>query len=553
VTSDARGAYNELIRRSREQAILASCSAVLSWDEQTYMPPGGALHRGNQMALLAGLHHDHATDPKVGELLRVVEGSTLIDETDSVEAVNVRELRRSYNRRVQLPRTLVEELARTTSLAQSEWVAARAASDFRQFQPWLKKIVQLKREESACVAGTLAIDQPGAPADTARPKPASEPASGPVPPAAADRGAGSVYDPLLDDYEPGARAADLRALFDALRGELTALLAAIAGSKPQRGSGTAVHERAAAHSDAILAKGFPRDRQRVFGEAVAAAIGFDFRRGRLDVTAHPFCTSIGPGDCRITTRFDERQFGDAFFGILHEVGHGLYEQGLDERHYGTPMGETVSLGVHESQSRLWENIVGRSRPFWTFWLPMGQRIFHDGLAGVTLDQFHAAVNHVAPSLIRIRADEATYNLHIIIRFELEQDLLSGELAVDDLPAAWNQKYREMLGVEPGNDAEGCLQDIHWSGGLIGYFPTYTLGNVYAAQLFAAAKAELPGLEESFSRGDFRGLLDWLRARIHRQGQRYRSAALVERVTGTRPDHRPLIEGLRAKYQELYRI
>ena len=282
-------------------------------------------------------------------------------------------------------------------------------------------------------------------------------------------------------------------------------------------------------------------------------MGFDFRRGRLDVTAHPFCTGIGPGDCRITTRFDEHEFSDAFFGILHEVGHGLYEQGLDEAHYGTPMGEAVSLGVHESQSRLWENLVGRGRAFWAYWLPMARRIFHEALADVSLDAFHAAVNHVAPSLIRVQADEATYNLHIIIRFELEQDLLAGDLAVGDLPAAWNQKYRECLGVTPRNDAEGCLQDIHWSAGLIGYFPTYTLGNIYAAQLFAAAQAELGGLDDAFARGDFGGLLGWLREKVHRQGQRYRPADLVERVTGSRPDHRPLIDGLRRKYAELYGI
>jgi carboxypeptidase Taq len=286
---------------------------------------------------------------------------------------------------------------------------------------------------------------------------------------------------------------------------------------------------------------------------VAAAVGFDFRRGRLDVTAHPFCTGIGPGDCRITTRFDEHEFSDAFFGILHEVGHGLYEQGLDEAHHGTPMGEAVSLGVHESQSRLWENLVGRGRAFWAYWLPMARRIFHEALADVSLERFHAAVNDVQPSLIRVRADEATYNLHIIVRFELEQDLLAGNLAVGDLPAAWNEKYREYLGVAPANDAEGCLQDIHWSAGLVGYFPTYTLGNVYAAQLFAAAEAQLGGLDQAFARGDFGGLLDWLREKIHRHGQRYRAADLVERVTGSRPDHRPLIDGLRRKYAELYGI
>jgi carboxypeptidase Taq len=217
------------------------------------------------------------------------------------------------------------------------------------------------------------------------------------------------------------------------------------------------------------------------------------------------------------------------------------------------MGEAVSLGVHESQSRLWENLVGRGRAFWAYWLPMARRIFHEALADVSLERFHAAVNDVRPSLIRVRADEATYNLHIIVRFELEQDLLAGNLAVGDLPVAWNEKYREYLGVTPANDAEGCLQDIHWSAGLVGYFPTYTLGNVYAAQLFAAAEAQLGGLDEAFARGDFGGLLDWLREKIHCHGQRYRAADLVERVTGSRPDHRPLIDGLRRKYAELYGI
>jgi carboxypeptidase Taq len=273
----------------------------------------------------------------------------------------------------------------------------------------------------------------------------------------------------------------------------------------------------------------------------------------LDVTAHPFCSGIGPGDCRITTRYDERNFSDSFFGILHEVGHGLYEQGLDPDHYGAPMGEAVSLGIHESQSRLWENAVARSKPFWKFWFPMAQRIFHEALAGVTLDAFHAAVNHVVPSLVRVQADEVTYNLHIIVRFELEQALLSGDLAVSDLPSAWNQKYEDTLGLKPSNDAEGCLQDIHWSAGLIGYFPTYTLGNLYAAQLFARAQADLGGLDDAFAVGDYSGLLAWLRAKVHREGQRYRPAELIERVTGSKPDHRPLVATLRQKYSELYGI
>ena len=273
-------------------------------------------------------------------------------------------------------------------------------------------------------------------------------------------------------------------------------------------------------------------------------MGFDFKRGRLDVTAHPFCSGIGPGDCRITTRYDQNNFSDAFFGILHEVGHGLYEQGLDPEHYGTPMGEAVSLGIHESQSRLWENAVARSFSFWRYWFPIARCIFHEALGDVTLDAFHTAVNQVAPSLIRVQADEVTYNLHIIVRFELEQALLTGDLAVADLPAAWNQKYEEVLGVKPCNDAEGCLQDIHWSAGLIGYFPTYTLGNLYAAQLFAQAQAELGGLDQGFAQGDYSALLAWLRANVHREGQRRRPADLIEHITGSKPDHRPLIAASR---------
>lgn len=507
---EPREAYDELTRRSRELAILASCSAVLGWDEQTYMPAGGAEHRSAQMAMLAGLQHERATDLRIGELLAIVEDSPFVRDPDSLEAADIREWRRGYNRRTRLPRSLVEELARITSMAQSEWVAARAVSDFARFRPWLESIVRLKRNESACLADT--------------------------------GDGGSPYDPLLDDYEPGARSDHLDSLFRALRQELTPLVVLIAEAAARRGPDVA-----------ILNRCYPRDRQQIFGEAVAAAVGFDFPRGRLDVTAHPFCSGIGPGDCRITTRFDEHEFTDAFFGILHEVGHGLYEQGLDASRYGTPTGEAVSLGVHESQSRLWENLVGRSRAFWSYWLPMARRIFHEPLADVTLDRFHAAVNRVEPSLIRIRADEATYNLHIIVRFELERALLTGELDAADVPPVWNEKYREFLGVEPKSNAEGCLQDIHWSAGLFGYFPTYTLGNVYAAQLFDAARTQLGDLDAAFARGDFAGLLGWLRDKIHRQGQRYRAADLIRRVTGSPPDHRPLLDNLRRKYTELYNL
>jgi carboxypeptidase Taq len=553
---DPHAAYDELILRARELATLGSCSAVLGWDEQTYMPRGGAEHRGSQMAILAGLHHERATDPRIGDLLLDIEASSLVSDPESVAAVNVRELRRSYDRRVRLPKTLVEELARTTSLAQGEWVAARSANDFARFCPWLEKIFQLKREESACLRSVFGRSGAGAapgkiPPTSAGAAPASDPS------AVEQATPVAVYDPLIDEYEPGATSAELANLFQELRRELVPMVFAITEAIHRRTSGRLAgsnpHESKVSDGEAVLKRLYPLDRQKVFGEGVAAAVGFDFGRGRLDVTAHPFCSGIGPGDCRITTRYDEHQFNEAFSGILHEVGHGLYEQGLEEAHYGTPMGEAVSLGIHESQSRLWENAVGRGRAFWTYWFPLARSVFREALADVTLDQFHAALNHVTPSLIRVAADEATYNLHIIVRFELEQDLLSGNLPAADLPAAWNQKYQEALGVTPPDHASGCLQDIHWSAGLVGYFPTYTLGNLYAAQLFAQADSDLGGLDQAFARGEFRGLLDWLRAKVHCQGQRYRPTVLIERVTGRRPDYRPLIEALRRKYAELYGI
>ena len=536
-----QSAYDEVMRRAGEMAVLASCSTVLGWDEQTYMPSGGANHRGSQMALLAGLYHERATDLKLGELLAIVEGSKLAAEDDSVVAVNVRELRRRYERRTQLPRTLVEELARTTSLAQPEWVAARSASDFGRFRPWLEKIIQLKREEAACLATITAVD-----ATPTSDRPEAEDSRSAFSP--------SPYDPLLDDYEPGAKSADLALVFEGLERDLVPLIATITDAARRKAQSVgAPGSSSDVTGEAILKRFYPRERQKVFGEMVASAIGFDFERGRLDVAPHPFCSGIGPGDCRITTRFNEHHFGEAFFGIMHEVGHGLYEQGLDQVQYGTPMGEAVSLGMHESQSRLWENAVARGRSFWDHWFPMARHTFREALSGVTPEAFHAAINHVAPSLIRVQADEATYNLHIIVRFELERALISGELAVADLPGAWNEKYRKTLGVTPQNDAEGCLQDIHWSAGLIGYFPTYTLGNLYAAQVFGQAQADLGDLDQAFARGDYDGLLGWLRAKVHSQGQRYRAAALIERITGSKPDHRPLIHGLRGKYEELYGI
>jgi carboxypeptidase Taq len=501
---NAQAAYEELVRRAREEALLGSCAELLGWDELTCMPRGGADFRGRQMALLAGLLHERTTDPRNGALLAAVEGSDVVSDPLSPAAVNVREWRRAYDRLTRLPRLLVEELARITSLAQQEWEAARQQADFARFRPWLERIVTLKRREAEALG------------DHAEP-----------------------YDALLDEYEPGATSREIAPLLEALRRELVPLAAAIA----ERGSPPDV---------AILQREYPVDRQRRFGEMAAAAIGFDFQRGRLDTTTHPFFCSLGPDDCRITTRF-RTHFSEAFFGILHEVGHGLYEQGLDPEHHGTPMGEAVSLAVHESQARLWENTVGRGLPFWEHFFPLARRIFDGPLTDVDLDVFYRAVNHVAFSPIRVGADEVTYDLHILARFELERALMSGALAVGDIPAAWDDAYRKYLGISPNDDAEGCLQDGHWCGGLIGYFPTYTLGNLFAAQLFAQACVELGDPGEAFARGDFAELLGWLRRKVYRQGHRYPAAQLIEHVTGSPPDHRPLVQALWRKYGALYGI
>ncbi|OGB93226.1 MAG: peptidase M32, partial [candidate division NC10 bacterium RBG_16_65_8] len=380
---------------------------------------------------------------------------------------------------------------------------ARKASDFARFRPWLEKLVRLKREEAKAVG----------------------------------RG-GPLYDALLDEYEPGETAARLRQVFAELRSALVDLVGRIgvSGRNPDL---------------SILQRTYPIATQEMFGKTVAAACGFDFQAGRLDATTHPFCSGIGPGDARLTTRYNRREFGDAFFSILHETGHGLYDQGLDPEHYGTPMGEAVSLGIHESQSRLWENFVARSRAFWEYWFPQARQAFPEALAGVGLDAFVFAVNDVRPSLIRVDADEATYNLHILLRFELEQAVIAGDLSVADLPAAWRDGMTRLLGITPPDDAQGCLQDIHWSGGSFGYFPTYTLGNLYAAQFFARAQAELGDLDEQFRRGEVLPLKEWLNRKIHREGQRYRAADLVTAVTGEPLNPEYLLRHLRQKFGELY--
>lgn len=505
MTDDLKKAYDRLLSLSKEIYLLNSCMSLLDWDEKTYIPKGGVQQRGNQLALLAGMSHQKATSPEIGDLLKQLEGSSLTSDPDSFEAANIREIKHSYEKLVKIPKSLVEELTRVTTVAHGVWADARAKSDFSIFLPYLEKIIKLKLQQAEAVGYEK-----------------------------------HPYDALLDDFEPGATIDKVAKVFADFRQELVDLVKAIANSGKRPDS-------------SILGRDYPVDRQNRFGRDAAAAIGYDFEKGRLDVTVHPFCTGIGPGDVRIATRYNPNHFGQAFFGILHEAGHGIYEQGLDPERYGTPGGDAVSLGIHESQSRMWENLVGRSKPFWMHFFPKAQKIYPEALGDVKFENFFFAINDVVLSFIRVEADEVTYNLHILVRFEIEQAFFNGDLSPKDIPGAWNEKFKNYFDLVPPDDAKGCLQDVHWSAGYIGYFPTYSLGNLYSAQFFAQVKKELGDLDKQFARGEFSNLRKWLRDKIHRQGQRYRAEKLVEVVTGKPLSHRPLMDYLKTKYGELYGI
>ena len=497
MTSDQ--AYAELIRLSRERHILASTLGLLQWDAEICMPRGGVTHRGEQMALLAGITHDRETDPRIGELLAAVEGSALVTDPLSVEAVNVRELRRDFDRETRLPRRLVEEMARVSAMSSQAWSEARDNDDFKSFAPWLEQTFALAREKADAIGYE-----------------------------------GARYDALLDDYERGMTTAQLSELFAQVGPQLVPLVESL-------------RDRTSQVPPHLSGREFSVEKQREFAQSVAAALGFDLDCGRFDLGPHPFCSTIGPGDVRIASRYDPITFTGGLLGVIHETGHALYEQGLEPAHYGTPMGDAVSLGIHESQSRLWENLVGRTRGFWLHFYPQLQSTFAAELEDVSLDTYRGMMNTVAPGLIRVEADEVTYNLHIVIRFELELALLSGDLRAADVPGAWAERYRKYLGIAPDNDRTGCLQDIHWSEGLIGYFPTYTLGNVYAAQLFAAAETAVGPLEDAFAAGDFTTLRAWLNENVHRHGKRYLPTQLIEHATGNKPDPSAMIASLSKRY------
>lgn len=505
MSASPREAYEGLLAYLRETATLESCAGVLGWDQETCMPPGAVSLRAEHLALLRGLIHRRDS---AAEFREKIEAAARLPEAaldGTAEAANVREARHAHDRATKLPTDLVEEIARVTTLARRTWTDAKHKRQFALFQPSLEKIVELTRRVAECYGYR---DHP--------------------------------YDALLDDYERGETTAGLQRLFRPLRDGLTDLLDRILGSSRRIDT-------------SMLQRHYPRAKQAEFARLGAETIGFDFARGRLDVAEHPFCSGIGTSDVRLTTRYDEHYFPQAFFGVLHEAGHGIYEQGFDPAARGTPMGRAASFGVHESQSRLWENVIGRSRPFWRHFFPLAQEAFPDALGHEARDDFLRAINEVKPSFVRTEADEVTYNLHIFLRFELEQALVGGSLSVADLPAAWNEIFERDFRMKVPDDAQGCLQDIHWSSGSFGYFPTYTLGNLYAAQLWRAARKELGDPDTAFAAGDFRGLKEWLAGRVHRHGSRWLPRTLIEKATGEPLSPQPLIEFLQGKYIEVYGI
>ncbi len=505
MSESVQKAFDELCDHFRKTATLSSIESVLGWDERTQMPPANAEHRAEQMTLLSGMVHQRNTDPQVGEWLDELVNSPLAEDKHSDVATTIRIIKRNYDKKTKLPQTLVEEMTRTAVMGQQTWQEAREKDDFELFRPLLEKTLDLKREQADAIGY-----------DDCR------------------------YDALLDDFEPQESTKNVDRVLRNLREELVLLVAEIAES-PRR-------------PNVDLLKGsFPVDRQREFGRAVATKIGFEFDRGRLDETVHPFCSGVGPNDTRLTTRYDENFLPSALFGTMHEAGHGIYDQGLRGDWYGLPPGNAVSLGIHESQSSMWENQVGRSEAFWEHVFPLAQEMFPKTLGGVDRADFFFAINNVESSFIRVEADEATYNIHILIRFELAQALLDGDLSVTDAPAAWNERYQQYLGIEPPSYAMGILQDIHWSFGAFGYFPTYSLGNLYAAQLFDQADADLGGLNEQFAKGEFSPLREWLRTQVHARGECYSPAELVQLVTGKELSHGPLMNHLRSKLGPLYQL
>lgn len=484
-----------IFEHARELAVIQSTAAVIGWDQETYLPPAAVGHRAAQLAWLSSRAHELATSAAWQRVLEAAEAAG--SGGDPQRAANLRELRREFDRATKLPVELVARESTASSLAKHAWADARKRADFAAFAPHLAILLGIAREKAELWGYT-----------------------------------GEPYDALLEGYERGTSTAAVAALFDALRPEL-------------RDTAAQAVAKSAARAPRLPAGPYPIPAQQCLNAEIAAAIGFDFQAGRIDTTTHPFCSTLGPRDVRLTTRYNENDFTSSLFGILHEAGHGLYEQGVPGEDFGLPSGSTVSLGIHESQSRLWENQVGRSRAFWNRWYPVAQQAFPQ-LAGFSLEDFLAFLWRAEFSPVRVDADEATYDLHILLRFGLERRMLDGSLAVADVPAAWNEGFRDLFGFTPENDRVGCLQDIHWSMGGLGYFPTYTLGNINAAQLFAAACKD-PAIAAASGQADYAPLLGWLRQSIHAHGATLDPAELMLQATGSRPSTRDYLAHLQSRY------
>ncbi len=496
--------FDQTMERVRETALLSSTLALLEWDERTGLPASAGSYRADQITFLSGMVHQRKTDPQLGESLAALADSSLAQDPESHRGSAIRQLYKDFRRCEKLPVDLVQAISKATVLGQQAWDSARNRDDWNAFEPHLEEILQLRRQEAELVR------EPGQ----------------------------SLYDALLDQYEEGARSDQLTSIFQELRDGLVRLVAQL---------------RDAPHPPTGGSWEIPVDvdKQRAISRWVAGQVGYCFERGRLDETSHPFCTTLGPDDCRILTRYQREYFPSGFYGTLHEAGHGIYEQGLPTEWYGLAPGMAASLGVHESQSRLWENFVGRSEVFWRWALPEIAKVVGGDWRSLDPSELYRDANLVKPSLIRVEADEVTYNLHILIRFEIEQALIDGSLKVADAPDAWNEKYAHYLGITPPSAKDGILQDVHWSAGLMGYFPTYTLGNLYAAQLVSSAERELGPLASVIADGAFQPLRTWLQEQVYKHGFTMSPVKLIEQAAGTSLSAAPLLEYLEGKLLPIY--
>lgn len=492
----------QLKQKLAELAYLRSTIAILDWDEQIYMPKKGAISRAGTVSYLSGLVHQKVLDLDTDQLLTRLHDALQAEKLDDLDAAIVREVWHDYSRAKKLPLDFVTEFARLSSEAHMAWEEARANEDFKNFQPCLEKILVMSQQEANYLGYTH-----------------------------------SPYDALFDSYEPGMTTQELDPLFNELRQFLVPFIQQL------QHKGQPIDPK-------ILEGHYPLDEQLQFNLKVAQAMGFDLEGGRIDTSTHPFSIHINPDDVRITTRYNESNLFESLSATIHEAGHALYEQGLQSDQFGTPLAEAGSYGLHESQSRLWENMVGLSRPFWDYYYPELQKHFPKPFNDIDLADFYRAINAVQPSLIRVEADEVTYNLHIILRYEIEKDLLEGQVKVADLPALWNEKVKEYFGLTVPNDTLGVLQDIHWTSGF-GYFPSYALGNLYAAQIYAAAEQAIPDLASHISTGQLLVLREWLRQQIHQHGRRHRTSDLLKAVTGEDPSSRHFVDYISKKYKALY--